>query len=81
MQRHGFNANLGVFVQSYGSTALDASLLLLPLLGVIKATDPRMRSTIEQIGQHLMRDGLVYRSGTKIECLGVREPLPCAPSG
>ncbi|MGH8069915.1 MAG: glycoside hydrolase family 15 protein, partial [Candidatus Entotheonellia bacterium] len=59
--REGFDAGVGAFVQAYGSTALDASILRLPLLGVIETTNPRMRSTIEQIERRLMRNGLVYR--------------------
>ena len=57
----GFNSEVGAFVQYYGASALDASLLRLPKLGVIPATDPRMRSTIEQIKRRLVRNGLVYR--------------------
>lgn len=59
--REGFNRKVGAFVQSYDSTALDASVLRLPLLGVIRPDDPRMLSTLEQIEKHLVRDGLVYR--------------------
>lgn len=59
--RDGFDPGVGAFVQSYGSKALDASMLRLPMLGVIEAADPRMRSTIEQIERRLMRNGLVYR--------------------
>jgi GH15 family glucan-1,4-alpha-glucosidase len=58
----GYNAELGYFVQAYDSTALDASVLLLPLVGFIPSTDPRMRSTIEAIKRELTTpDGLVYR--------------------
>jgi GH15 family glucan-1,4-alpha-glucosidase len=58
----GYNAERGAFVQGYGSKALDASVLLLPLVGFLPATDPRMRSTIEAIERELMTpDGLVYR--------------------
>jgi GH15 family glucan-1,4-alpha-glucosidase len=57
----GFDPRIGAFVQSFGSTALDASLLRLPMLGMIEATDPRMCSTIAQIERRLMRNGLVYR--------------------
>ena len=59
--RHGFDARIGAFVQSYGSTALDASVLRLPMLGVMPAADPRMRSTVERIERGLVRNGLVYR--------------------
>jgi GH15 family glucan-1,4-alpha-glucosidase len=58
---NGFNADIGAFVQSYGSDRLDASLLLMPLVGFIAARDPRMVSTIEAIQRNLMRDGLVER--------------------
>ncbi|WP_129643164.1 glycoside hydrolase family 15 protein [Peristeroidobacter agariperforans] len=58
---HGFNASVGTFVQSYGSTALDASLLLIPLLGFLPAADPRVVATIEAIERKLTVDGLVLR--------------------
>jgi GH15 family glucan-1,4-alpha-glucosidase len=56
-----YNRELGVFTQYYGSRALDASLLALPLVGFLPATDPRMRRTIEAIRQRLTVDGLVLR--------------------
>lgn len=59
--QEGFDARAGAFVQTYGSTALDASILRLPMLGVIDAIDPHMRSTVEQIERRLVRNGLVYR--------------------
>jgi GH15 family glucan-1,4-alpha-glucosidase len=58
---HGFNAGLGTFVQSYGSTALDASLLLIPLVGFLPATDPRVAATIEAIERKLTVNGFVLR--------------------
>src|SRR5579872_2377828 len=58
---NGFNAQLGAFVQSYGSEALDASALRLPIIGLIGAGDPRMLSTVRKIEQGLVRKGLVYR--------------------
>ncbi|HWK48928.1 MAG TPA: glycoside hydrolase family 15 protein, partial [Steroidobacter sp.] len=58
---HGFNASVGTFVQTFGSTALDASLLLIPLLGFLPATDPRVVATIEAIERELTIDGLVLR--------------------
>lgn len=58
----GFDERVGAFVQSYGSRTLDASALMLPLVGFIHATDPRMRSTIQAIETHLTSpEGLVYR--------------------
>jgi GH15 family glucan-1,4-alpha-glucosidase len=59
--RDGFNAELGSFVQSYGSRELDASLLMIPLVGFLPATDPRVRGTVAAIESGLMRDGFVAR--------------------
>ena len=57
----GFNPTLGSFVQTYGSTDLDASLLLLPSVGFLPVTDPRIQGTIRAIEQRLVVDGLVCR--------------------
>jgi GH15 family glucan-1,4-alpha-glucosidase len=57
----GFDRELGSFVESYGSTMLDASLLLLPSVGFLPPEDPRIRGTIAAIERHLMRDGFVLR--------------------
>jgi GH15 family glucan-1,4-alpha-glucosidase len=51
----------GVFTQYYGSTALDASLLLAPLLRFLPADDPRIRATVMAIRDELTVDGLVLR--------------------
>lgn len=56
-----FDADLGSFVQSYGSKQLDASSLLIPLVGFLPATDERMTGTVAAIEGGLMRDGFVYR--------------------
>jgi GH15 family glucan-1,4-alpha-glucosidase len=61
----GFNAEVGAFVQSYESTALDASALLIPLVGFLPPSDPRVKSTVEAIERHLMEDGLVLRYRTE----------------
>lgn len=59
---HGYNTQFGAFTQSYGSTALDAVTLLLPLVGFIPPDDPRMRSTVDRILERLTdRQGFVYR--------------------
>jgi alpha,alpha-trehalase len=50
-----------VFTQFYGSTALDASLLLMPLLRFLPPTDPRIRATVRAIADELTVDGLVLR--------------------
>ncbi|HZK91778.1 MAG TPA: glycoside hydrolase family 15 protein [Stellaceae bacterium] len=62
--RNGFNSELGAFVQSYGSKELDASVLLLPLVGFLPPSDPRVRSTVEAIERDLMIDGFVRRYDT-----------------
>jgi GH15 family glucan-1,4-alpha-glucosidase len=59
--QNGFNATVGTFVQSYGSTALDASLLLIPLVGFLPASDPRVVATIQAIERKLVVDGFVKR--------------------
>jgi GH15 family glucan-1,4-alpha-glucosidase len=70
----GYNAEMGCFVQAYDSTALDASVLLLPLIGFIPATDPRMKSTIEAIERELTTpEGLVYRYKDTDDGLGGEE--------
>jgi len=60
----GFNPRVGAFTQSYGSEALDASVLMIPYFGFLPATDPRMQGTIAAIEKHLMRDGFVLRYDT-----------------
>src|SRR6266566_285145 len=59
---HGYNTQVGAFTQSYASTTLDASNLLLPLVGFIAPDDPRMRSTVDRIMERLTDEqGFVYR--------------------
>lgn len=70
--KHGFNAKVGTFVQSYGSTALDASLLLIPLVGFLPASDPRVVATIEAIERKLVVDGFVLRYDLKKSDDGIR---------
>ena len=59
-----FDPGLGSFVQAYGSKSLDAALLLLPLVGFLPPTDPRMTGTVRAIEGRLVRDGLVFRYDT-----------------
>jgi GH15 family glucan-1,4-alpha-glucosidase len=59
-----FDAKLNSFVQSYGSNQLDASVLLMPMVGFLPPEDPRIRGTVAAIEKHLMRDGLVMRYDT-----------------
>jgi GH15 family glucan-1,4-alpha-glucosidase len=60
----GYDADEGTFVQFYGSPLLDASLLMMPLVGFLPVSDPRVRGTIEAIERHLVRDGFVSRYQT-----------------
>jgi GH15 family glucan-1,4-alpha-glucosidase len=60
----GFDAGQGAFVQFYGSTLLDASLLMMPLVGFLPISDPRIGGTISAIERKLARDGFVSRYET-----------------
>ncbi|HUP46223.1 MAG TPA: glycoside hydrolase family 15 protein [Thermoanaerobaculia bacterium] len=60
----GFNRDVDAFVQFYGSTEADGSLLMLPSLGFIAADDPRMVGTVALIRQQLETDGLIKRYRT-----------------
>jgi GH15 family glucan-1,4-alpha-glucosidase len=62
--RKGFDAELGCFVQAYGAKELDASLLLIPAIGFLPATDARVRATVEAVERQLLVDGLVLRYRT-----------------
>lgn len=61
---HGYDPAQGCFVQSYGSAALDASLLLIPQVGFLPADDPRVAGTVSAIERGLLRDGLLRRYST-----------------
>jgi len=63
--RLGFSRELNSFVQYYGGKELDASLLLLPLVGFLPPEDPRIRGTVTAIEKNLMHDGLVARYNTR----------------
>jgi GH15 family glucan-1,4-alpha-glucosidase len=57
----GFDGELNSFTQYYGSKHLDASLLVLPLVGFLPPDDERIVGTVAAIEKELYRDGLVYR--------------------
>ncbi len=60
--KYGWSEKAGAFTQSFGSDDLDASSLMMPIIGFLPATDPRMRSTIDAIAERLTdAHGLVYR--------------------
>ena len=72
MLERGFDERRGSFTQHYDTTEVDASLLVLPLVGFIAGDDPRMLGTIAAIEQDLMRDGLLlrYRTESGVDGLG-----------
>ena len=70
--RNGYDSELGSFVQSYGSKDLDASLLLLSIVGFLPPQDPRIVGTVRAIETHLMPNGFVARYNT----LAVEDGLP-----
>ncbi len=61
IETNGFDIELNTFVQYYGATEVDASLLILPQLGFLPADDPRMLGTVAAIERGLLRDGLLMR--------------------
>ncbi len=61
---YGFDHTLNSFVQTYHGKQLDASCLLIALVGFLPPSDPRIRGTVEAIERHLMPGGLVLRYDT-----------------
>lgn len=63
--RHAWSERRQAFTRSYGSSDLDASLLLMPEVGFLPASDPRVRATVAAIERELCQDGLIlrYRQG------------------
>ncbi len=59
-----FSETKNSFVQAYGSDQLDAALLLMPVVGFLPGSDPRVKSTVEAIERELMPDGFVLRYDT-----------------
>ena len=58
---HGFDSRQNAFTQSYGRPDLDAAVLLMPALGFLPASDPRIQGTIKAIEKNLLHDGFVLR--------------------
>jgi alpha,alpha-trehalase len=80
--RQGWNTSVGAFTQSFGSPELDASNLVMPVVGFLPAADPRMLATIEAIADRLTdQRGLVYRYRGESEVDGLAGAegtfLPC----
>ncbi|MGH3347523.1 MAG: glycoside hydrolase family 15 protein [Nocardioides sp.] len=65
VMERGFDARRNSFTQHYDTTEVDASLLVLPLIGFIDGDDPRMLGTIEAVEQDLLRGGLLLRYRTE----------------
>jgi carbohydrate kinase (thermoresistant glucokinase family) len=78
----GFDSGRNTFTQSFGSSELDASLLLIPVVGFLAAEDPRVRGTVAAIERELMVDGFVLRYRTKPSLDGLPPGegvfLPCS---
>ena len=70
----GFDPRQNTFVESYGSQLLDASILLLPAVGFLPATDPRVRGTLDAVEKYMMRDGFVLRHDPR-ELSEERQPI------
>jgi GH15 family glucan-1,4-alpha-glucosidase len=68
---HGYDAAQNAFTQSYGSSALDASVLLIPTHGFLPADDPRVLGTIRAIERNLLREGFVRRYATELALDGL----------
>ena len=69
--REGYDVERNTFVQYYGGEGLDASLLMIPLVGFLPASDPRVRGTVEAIERHLVTEGLVARYPTRPDVDGL----------
>jgi GH15 family glucan-1,4-alpha-glucosidase len=80
--RRGFDPELGAFVQYYGSHELDASLLMIPLVGFLPPSDPRVVGTALAIERRLMHEGLVMRYDSEVGVDGLPGGegafLPCS---
>ncbi len=81
--RRGYNKKKNAFTQYYGSDAMDASILILPLVGFLPANDERVVNTIAAVERELFKDGFVLRyrpEEKKIDGLPGNEGvfLPCS---
>ncbi|HWK38426.1 MAG TPA: glycoside hydrolase family 15 protein [Hyphomicrobium sp.] len=64
--RDGYNERLGFFTQSYEDDDVDASLLLIPIVGFLPVHDPRVKKTVQAIEANLLRHALVARYRTEL---------------
>ena len=67
----GYDANENTFVQSFGDATMDASLLLIPIVGFLPPDDPRVQGTVAAVERKLLREGFVmrYDTGTAVDGL------------
>ena len=70
----GFNVKMNAFVEYYGADVLDASVLLLPAVGFLPSSDPRVQGTLAATEKYLMRDGFVLRHDPR-EQTGEEQPI------
>ena len=73
IESHGFDTSRNTYTQYYGSTGVDASLLLLSQIGYVAADDPRMLGTVNALEEELMHDGLLMRYRTESGVDGLPE--------
>jgi GH15 family glucan-1,4-alpha-glucosidase len=69
--REGYDAERNTFTQYYGSSELDASLLMIPLVGFLPPSDPRVAGTVEAVQHDLLHDGFVRRYSTSTDVDGL----------
>lgn len=75
--REGYDPERQTFTQYYGSNELDASLLMIPLVGFLPPSDPRIAGTVEAVQRELLHDGFVrrYTTGTDVDGLPAGEAI------
>jgi len=79
IETKGYDRERGVFLRSFGKRDLDASLLLLPVIGIVRFDDERMIRTTDAIRDELDDDGLLLRYNTDDSLTGDQVPfLPCS---
>ena len=69
--RVGYDAERKTFTQFYGSSELDASLLMIPLVGFLPPSDPRVAGTVKAVQRELLHDGFVRRYSTRTDVDGL----------
>jgi GH15 family glucan-1,4-alpha-glucosidase len=69
--REGYDAERNTFTQFYGSSELDASLLMIPLVGFLPPSDPRVAGTVDAVQRELLHDGFVRRYSTTTDVDGL----------